>query len=145
MGGVDYRRRATLAMLAGIAITPRAAFAQDPRGAIVQKVARDWLALADDLNGTATWSSAGARFQQALTVDKWTAALRRQREPRGATVQRAVVSTTFGSKFRGLPAGGSYALVQFRTSYANGSVGGDDVTLELGSDNAWRVIGYVIR
>ena len=145
MSRVDFTRRAALVMLASMVVAPRAAFAQDPRGAIVQKVARDWLELADALNGAATWNSAGARFQKAISTEKWTESLRRQRGPRGATMQRAVMATRFASSFPGLPEGGSYALVRFRTSYANQPTSGDDVTLELGPDNVWRVIGYVIR
>jgi Protein of unknown function (DUF4019) len=145
MSGIDFARRTALAVLACMLVTPQAAVAQDPRATVVQKVARDWLALADALDGNATWNAAGPRFQQAISAAKWNEALRRQRGPRGETVQRTIVATSFGSSFRGLPEGGSYAMVRFRTSFANETSGGDDVTLELGPDNVWRVIGYVIR
>jgi hypothetical protein len=145
MSGVAFTRRAALATLVGLALAPRRAFAQDPRAAVVQKVARDWLALADKIDAAATWNAAGARFQQAITAAGWAESLRRGREPRGAIDQRAVIVTTLASAFPGLPAGGNYALVRFRTSFANHANGGEDVTLEMGPDSVWRVIGYVIR
>jgi len=145
--GFDPARRSALAAIVAVAVAVATgvAFAQDPRASTVQKTARDWLALADKLDAAMTWSAAGPRFQQAISVDNWTAGLRRQRGPRGAIVQRTVVMTTFSSSFRGLPEGGNYALVHFRSSFENHPNGGEDVTLELGPDNVWRVIGYVIQ
>jgi Protein of unknown function (DUF4019) len=144
-GGVDMMRRAILAALVGAVAVPGIAVAQDPRATQVQKVARDWLALADKLDSAATWKAAGARFQEAISETRWTALLRRERESRGALLQRTAAATTFGSQFPALPAGGSYAMVRFRTSFANQPSSSEDVTLEQGSDSVWRVIGYVIR
>ena len=144
-GGAQVRRRLTLAALALIVMAPGVAVAQDPRAIQVQRVARDWLALADKLDAAGTWKSAGPRFQDAISDTRWAALLRRERETRGALVQRTVVATSFGSSFPALPAGGSYALVRFRTSFASQPNSGEDVTLEQGADSVWRVIGYVIR
>jgi Protein of unknown function (DUF4019) len=138
------RRRVAVAMMACVLFAPAAAFAQDPRAATVQQAAREWLALADKLDAAATWKAAGPRFQEAITVAHWAEGLKRQRAPRGAVVQRAVAATTFGASFKGLPPGGNYALVQFRTSFAQMLGGGEHVTLERGADGFWRVIGYVI-
>ena len=121
------------------------ALAQDPRATPVQKAARDWLALTDKLDAAGTWKAAGSRFQDAITEARWAALLRRERESRGALLQRTAAATTFGSQLPGLPAGGNYALVRFRTSFANQPNSGEDVTLEQGPDSVWRVIGYVIR
>ena len=142
---VDMKRRAVLAALVFVITAPGIAIAQDPQATQVQKVARDWLALADKLDTTATWNAAGPRFQDAISETRWAALLVRERESRGALVQRTVTGTTFGSSFPTLPAGGSYAMVRFRTSFANQPTGSEDVTLEQGADSNWRVIGYVIR
>ncbi len=142
---VNVARRAALAALAGVIALPRLAVAQDPRATQVQKVARDWLALADKLDASGTWKTAGSRFQDAITETRWAALLRRERESRGALLQRTTAATTFGSEFPALPTGGSYAIVRFRTSFANQPNSGEDVTLEQGPDAVWRVIGYVIR
>ncbi len=142
--GIDLARRAAVAMVAGALLLPAGASAQDPRAATVQQAAREWLALADKEDAAATWKAAGPRFQEAITVARWAEGLRRQRMPRGEVIQRAIAATTFGSSFTGLPPGGNYALVRFRTSFAQKLAGGEHVTLELGADGVWRVIGYVI-
>jgi hypothetical protein len=139
------KRRAALAALAGMIVVPRVAIAQDPRATQVQKVARDWLALADKLDTAATWKTAGPRFQEAISEVRWATLLRRERESRGALLQRTAASATFGSQFPALPAGGNYAMVHFRTSFANQPNSAENVTLEQGPDSVWRVIGYVIR
>jgi hypothetical protein len=141
---IDLGGRAVVGLLVCALLAPASAFAQDPRAATVQQAAREWLALADKLNAAATWKAAGSRFQNSITVARWSAGLQRQRGPRGAVVQRAVARTTFGSSFKGLPAGGNYALVQFRTSFEKEVDGAEHVTLEFGADGTWRVIGYVI-
>jgi hypothetical protein len=138
-------RRALLAALAGAIVAPRVAVAQDPRASEVQKVARDWLALADRLDASATWKAAGQRFQAAISEERWAALLRREREARGVPSQRTAAGTSFGSKMPSLPESGSYAMVHFRTSFANEPNATEDVTLEQGPDSSWRVIGYVIH
>ena len=72
-------------------------------------------------------------------------ALQRERGRRGAVVQRAVAATSFRSTLPGVPEGGNFAQVQFRTSFANEATGAEQVTLEVGPDYVWRVVGYVIR
>ncbi|MEO8306189.1 MAG: DUF4019 domain-containing protein [Betaproteobacteria bacterium] len=138
-------RRAVLALLASLAWAPGAALAQDPHAVIVQKVARDWLVLADNLDADATWKAAGVRFQKAITAANWADSLKKARGARGTVIQRAVAGSTFASTFPGLPAGGTYALVRFRTSFSNPPSGSEDVTLEIGPDSTWRVIGYTIH
>jgi hypothetical protein len=45
----------------------------------------------------------------------------------------------------GLPDGGNYALVVFRSSFANQIDSREEVMLEVGPDYAWHVIGYLIQ
>ena len=145
MSAAGEVRRAMLAMLALALLASAPAHAQDPRAVVVQTVARQWLALADKLDAEATWNAAGVRFQQTMTIPQWADGLKREREARGAIAQRTVVATSFGSSMPGVPEGGNYALVRFRTSFANETFGAEHVTLEMGPDNVWRVIGYVLR
>lgn len=142
---IDARRRALVAALVSAVAVPKIALAQDPRATFVQKVARDWLALADKLDASGTWKAAGSRFQEAINETRWAALLRRERESRGALLQRTAAATTFASELPALPPGGKYAIVRFRTAFANQPTSGEDVTLEQGPDSVWRVIGYVIR
>ncbi len=120
------------------------ALAQDPRGAVAQKAARDWLTITDSLDANASWSAAGAKFKQAMTVSQWDASLKQARAPYGALGQRGVLTTTFGTRIEGGPEG-DYALVQFRTAFANKADGRETVTLEHDADGEWRVIGYFIH
>jgi len=145
MKGMSVARRACLAALAAAIALPRLALAQDPRASQAQKVARDWLALADKLDASATWKAAGARFQNAIDEKRWATLLKREREARGAVLKRTAAVTTFKSELPALPKGGSYAIVRFRTSFAKQPTSEEDITLEQGPDAAWRVIGYVIR
>ena len=144
MSEIDPLRRAALALLACMVLAPHAALAQDPRATTVQRAAREWLALVDKQDGEASWKAAGARLQDSITLPVWTETVRREREPRGALLQRAVTATTFTDSITGLPAGGSYAVVTFRTSFANQADSGEELILEVGAGYAWRVIGYVI-
>ena len=141
----NRRRRALLAALTSAIAVPGVALAQDPRASQVDKAARDWLALADKLDGSGTWKAAGQRFQAAVSEDRWAALLRQERERRGAVEQRAAAGTSFTSQLRSIPESGSYAMVHFRTSFANEPSATEDVTLEQGADSTWRVIGYVIH
>ena len=145
MSAVSVARRAALAALAAVIGLPRLALAQDPRASQVQAAARDWLALADKLDASGTWKAAGSRFQDAINETRWATLLTRERESRGALLQRTAAATTFASELPALPPGGNYAIVRFRTAFANQPTSGEDITLERGPDSVWRVIGYVIR
>jgi hypothetical protein len=139
------RRRAVFAMLAALAassIAP-ASLAQDPRAVQAQEVARGWLALADRQDADATHRAAGAKFREALTVERWREALARERGPLGELVQRTVVSTKLTRTLPGQP-DGDYAIVAFRSSWAGRSLGRELVSLEV-EGARWRVIGYVIQ
>jgi hypothetical protein len=140
----DLTRRALLVALAGAVAVPHLAAAQDPRASEVQKAARDWLALADKLDASATWKAAGPRFQAAISEDRWAELLKRERGGRGALVQRTAARTSFASQMPSIPESGSYAIVHFRTSFAKEPNATEDLTLEQ-INAVWRVIGYVIH
>jgi hypothetical protein len=142
--GFNRSRRAALAVLAVALWAPGVAHAQDPRAALVQKAARDWLALADTLDAQATWRAAGTKFHESIPLPRWTAGLKRERDARGSVVQRAVEGTTLGP-FPDQPDSDNIAIVRFRTSFSKESLAIERVTLELGPDKVWRVVGYVIR
>src|SRR5580765_3244571 len=96
-------RRAALAALAGVIAFPSLALAQDPRASQAQKAARDWLALADKLDASGTWKAAGSRFRDAITEARWATLLTRERESRGALLQRTAAGATFASELPALP------------------------------------------
>jgi hypothetical protein len=132
-----------LLAVAMLALAPLAA-AQDARSVLVQKTARDWLALADKDDGAGTWKAAGKKFQESMSSLQWSQALVQVRMPIGKTIQRTMVSTTFDKSFAGAPEG-DYAHVEFRTSFEGRPDGHETISLERESDGVWRVIGYSIH
>ncbi len=138
-------RRALLRAVAGSAVCSLApARAQDATTTLAQKAAREWLALTDALDAAGSYNAAGARFRETITAEGWAAALQQARAPLGALEQRSTLSTQLANK---LPDGpeGEFALVLFRTSFANKADSRETVTLEREADGAWHVIGYFIR
>jgi hypothetical protein len=142
---IDLRRRALLRglVVAALVVAAPAAWAQDVQSVAAQKVAREWLALADRGDGPGSWKAAGKKFQESMIVEQWTEALKVARGPLGQNVQRTITSTTFDTEFPGAPRG-TYAHVEFRTAFV-GRVGAETVSLEREADGAWHVIGYSIR
>lgn len=118
--------------------------AQDPRATTAQKAARDWVALTDRGDASASWTAAGKQFQNAITVDRWAQGLKEVRPPLGAVVDRTVLSTQFTNSFPGAP-DGDYALLVFRTNFGNKTDARESLTLQREADGNWRVIGYFIR
>ena len=135
--------------LRALAILPLAAalpaFAQDPRASVVVSASREWLALVDRPDITASYSRAGEKFRSAMTVKEWGAAHEKERKPRGAFVQRALYQTRFDTKAPGAPLAGEYAFLVYRTSFASNPDARETITLERESDGVWRVVGYSIR
>jgi hypothetical protein len=143
--GLDRGRRKAFVVLLCATIAPHGVLAQDPRAAAAQRAARDWLALVDKLDAEASWKAAGERFRGAFAPTVWVDKLRRERAARGVLIQRAAADTAFANSGVGLPDGGNYALVAFRSSFANQTDAREEVMLEVGPDYAWHVIGYVIQ
>ncbi len=137
-------RRRLLAAAAGIllAAVTRSPRAQDPNASAAQRAARDWLALSDELDGRASWEAAGAKFKEMSPVERWSAALREVRAPRGAVLSRAIESTHLAKSIPGLPEG-DYAVILFRVSFAKRPSALETVTLER-EGGVWRVVGYSI-
>lgn len=138
----QLRRRQLVTLLALAACAP--AFGQDPRASETQYLAREWLKLTDAGNAQAAWQAAGKKFQAAMTLEQWTQALATQRAPYGAFIQRTLNGADFRSNFPNQPPG-EYALLQFRTTFANRSVVIESISLERESDGRWRVVGYALR
>ena len=139
------RRAAVRALVAILYLAAAASVAQDPKSITAQRSAREWLTITDKVDAVASYNAAGAKFREAVSVDRWSEALQKARAPLGALEQRTMVETTFDNK---LPDGGregEYALVMFRTAYAKKADSVETITLEREKDGVWRVIGYLIR
>lgn len=138
------RRTALRALVAGSLALTVPVQAQDPRVSAAVAAARDWLLMTDHGDAAESHKRAGARFRSAMNVQQWGAALAKERTPRGAVAQRAVVQTVIQTTLPGMPEG-QYALLQFRTAFAKQTDAGESVTLEREADGQWRVIGYFIK
>ena len=134
--------RATFASAALLLAMP--AVAQDARQSLVQGIARDWVAIVDAGRYEDSWKAAGAKFRLAITPARWADSVAKVRAPLGKLVKRTVLRINFTRTFPGVPEG-DYAIVIFRTAYANRDDGDETVTLEREADGVWRVIGYVVR
>ena len=134
------RRGFLLALLALAIVAALPANAQDARATLVQDAARSWLALADNLDGAATFAAAGDKFQRAMPMERWTQALKDTHGPLGAMLTRTVVSTQFVDTVQGQPKG-EYALILFRSSFVHRDFMQERLTLEK-TAKGWQVIGY---
>jgi len=139
------RRETMRALVAILCLAAGASLAQDPKSILAQRAAREWLATTDKVDAVASYNAAGAKFKEAVSVDRWTDALQKARTPLGALDQRTIFETTFDNK---LPDGGpegEYALVMYRTAFEKKTDSVETITLEREKDGVWRVIGYFIR
>ena len=136
-------RKVALALAAPL-LFALSAHAQDPRASVVASVARDWLAIVDRGDAEASHAQAGERFRASMSVATWARGLAKERGSRGALVQRTSLSTTFDPKIDGMPSG-EFAMLLYRTAFAQQSTASETVTLEREKDGAWRVVGYFIR
>jgi hypothetical protein len=75
--------------------------------------------------------------------ERWIAGLGEARKALGDVVQRASVSTQMTRTLQGLP-DGDYATLVFRTAFIKKEVAQEVVTMEF-SDNAWHVVGYIVK
>ena len=133
-----------LALAAALTLVAFRVEAQDPRASVVAGVAREWLTLVDRGDAEASHAKAGECFRAAMPVATWARGLAKERGSRGALLQRTSVSTTFDPKVAGMPSG-DFALLLYRTSFAQQATASETVTLEREKDGAWRVVGYFIR
>jgi hypothetical protein len=143
--GPGARWPAALALAVFVAMAAAVGWAQDPRAVGAQNAAREWLAIADNLDAAGSWNSAGKKFQGAMPADEWSVALRQARTPLGAVIQRTMLTTSFDKVLPNGAPEGEYALIVYRTAYVNRVDTRETVTLEREADDTWRVIGYFIR
>jgi hypothetical protein len=113
----------------------------DPKA---EAAAREWLALADAGDGSATWTSAAMLFQRAVPADQWARSLALAREPLGAVVSRVLREAKPMTELPGAP-DGDYVVFQFDTQFERKRAAVETVTPMRDPDGRWRVSGYFIR
>lgn len=138
------KRRAFLLVAAGAACAPRLAGAQDPRLSAPIAAAREWLALTDRSDGAESYKRASARFRAAMDPAQWSQGLAAERGPRGALVARTLTQSSIQKGLFGLP-DVEFAVLVYRTAFAQQAAAGETVTLEREADGVWRVVGYAFQ
>lgn len=116
---------------------------QDSAAKEAQTSVEAWLSLVDGQRYAESWDAAAALFKNAITREKWTAALETVRTPLGKVKSRALKSTTTTSP-PGAPAG-EYLVLQFDTSYEQRPAAAETVSVFKENDGVWRVVGYFIK
>jgi hypothetical protein len=113
-------------------LAPQRSVAQDPARRRRSARRAEWLALVDKQDGEASWKAAGARLQDSVTLPVWTETVRREREPRGALLQRAVTATTFHRLGPGFAPGRLVCGRDFPDVVRHPADSGEEVILEVG-------------
>lgn len=100
--------------------------------------ARQFLELLDARDWQGSWNATGRAFRAANTVEKWTEASNRVRQPLGAMLSRELLTVDYAPA----PPHG-YWIIKFRTSYANKADAIETLSLAW-EDGSWKVAGITI-
>lgn len=107
--------------------------------AATERSARDWLAIVDAGRWEESWRATAEAFRSLNTATAWADASVEARTPLGEVRSREAIA------HESVPAPPhGYALVRFRTSFANRAQAVETVTLSR-EDEAWKVVGYYIE
>lgn len=130
-----------LAVLPQLADSSRSAPppAASPTDAVVVDAARQWLVLVDQGRWQESYEATAGEFRRLNTVQAWKSVSERVRTPLGATLSRVLM----GQQNLDAPPWG-YAVIKFRTSFANKAEAVETVTLER-TDSGWRVVGVTVE
>jgi DNA-binding CsgD family transcriptional regulator len=120
-----------------------AATAASPSTAAAESAARAWVGLIDRAAWADSWAAAGALFKSQLTQPQWVSTIQTVRQPLGAVSSRTLQGVTPTNALPNVPPG-EYAVVQYRTEYANKPAASETVILAHES-TGWKVDGYFIR
>ena len=118
--------------------------AQEPVAKAAQASVEAWLSLIDHQSYAASWDTAASAFRNAITSEKWQAAVQAARAPLGAMKARTPKSATSTTTLPGAP-DGEYVVFQFTTSFEQKPAAVETVTAVREKDGTWHVGGYFIN
>jgi hypothetical protein len=145
MTGFAAGRRRVLAAAALAAIVfPLSSAAQDPRRNEAVAAARDWLALLDKHDVKQMYATAGKRFRDGITEEKWSLVAESGRQQFGAVKSRTLAGAESPPETPNRPKG-DFMTVVFRADFDKRGVGVESLTLERDADGKWRVFGYLMK
>jgi hypothetical protein len=119
-------------------------YAQEPDKKAAQQSVESWLSLVDSRSYAASWDTAATIFKNAVTQDKWQAAVQSVRGPLGQLKSRTLKNASATSAPPGAPAG-DYVVFQFETAFETRAGTVETVTAIREADGSWHVGGYFIK
>jgi len=117
--------------------------AQEPDTKAAQAAADSWLSLIDAADYVKSWDESATFFKNAITSEKWQAAVKAARGAFGALKSRAVKTATPATKLPGAPEG-EYIVFDFDAIFQQ-KLAAERVTVVRDKDGAWRVVGYFVK
>jgi hypothetical protein len=108
------------------------------------EAAKKWLALLDAGQYGEAWDLSSAQLKSAVTRQKWITGVRDARKPFGKLKSRT--EERF-ARAHSMPNGpdGDYAVVDFKSSFANGKKATEQLVWFHEDDQVWRIAGYYIQ
>ncbi len=130
-------------MIGSIVWTAQNGFAeQDTKPA--RQAAASWLALVDAENYSEAWKGFSSFFQERMTLPKWEEQVKSARSIFGKFESRTLKSATPAKTLPGAP-DGDYVVIQYDTTFEKKKEALETITLQLGKDGKWGVVGYFIK
>ena len=133
-----YTKALAIFLLFGL--SPLANADPDPTHPTVS-AAKEWLALADELDYQETWSEASSLMRAEVSQPEWAENLRNIRGPLGSLEKRKLVTVSFHGTLPDAP-DGEYVTLRFASSFEHRESTGEIVVVAKEQDSTWRVIGY---
>ena len=106
--------------------------------------ATTWLDAIDHERYSDSWNAGSKYFQTMMTEAQWKRVLQTSRTPIGPVVRRHHMLTQYVDRLPGIPKG-TYAIIQFDSSFRNKKETVETVVLTQEPDGQWRPIGYSMR
>lgn len=118
--------------------------AQESSTKTAQTSVEAWLSLIDNESYAASWDTAATLFRNAITQERWQAAVQTARTPLGQMKSRTLKSAITTTTLPGAP-DGEYVVFQFNASFERKSAAVETVTAIREKDGTWHVGGYFIK
>jgi len=105
--------------------------------------AEEFLQLVDVGRYADSWLIADPYLQQTLPKQDWEEKLREIRKPLGSISSRELEGASYTAAAKELP-DSEFMLLEYRSQFSQKQVD-EVITVVLGRDNRWRVVGYFIQ
>ncbi len=129
------------ALVVVLSLTGARAQEQDTKAA--RAAVDSWLSLIDAADYAKSWDESATFFKNAITSEKWQAAVKTARGSFGVLKSRTVKSATPATKLPGAPEG-EYVVFDFDAIFEQ-KPAGERVTVVRDKDGSWRVVGYFVK